>query len=228
MLLAGVIGCAPNLVDFYAMFYKACRKTGVSKFSKMSWCPLPQGCVWWSIFRLDARVEKALLKELQSFAAWKAANGKEGLPVLAIHVRTGDKTAFQQVASASQEKNLQRLAERVLACAAKTEQSIGLVNPSYLVISDSTLLRDIMRSRLSKKVWSTDVAPAHYNYVEASAADRHLGSVVDLLMLAFSEGLLKSSASGFSHLAEAVGLYPHDKVRDLSSCGIDVHPFDGV
>lgn len=218
----GVVGCF-HKIDLNEIFLRSCN-SGVKRHSKDRTRVL--GCMWWSIFRLDEVLETAVLYYMREFSSWKKKNSREQFPTLGIHVRVGDVLSGFDVAASSRKGHdfEEDLVKKILACARATEQSMGLANSTLVVASDSRYIKSRLRVSHPSTVWTTNIAPAHVD--RPSTKDRFLESMVEIMMLAFNDALLKSP-SGYSNLAEAIGMYAPAQVRDLASCGINVRAMGG-
>jgi hypothetical protein len=211
----GLVGCLPEQLDFGSRFFGSCNRSSVYYNTRIS----VLGCGWWLLFRINDRLKHSVLDELKKFAKWQQINMRVGNPVIAVHVRVGDKLGgFSAPVNPTDIPLLEVLGDKVLACANQMGQSLGLQNATILIVSDSSIVKMRVQKAEPKTVWSTGLLPEH---VEKSAShDRYVSSLVDVFMLALCDALLKSP-SGFSHLAEGIGFYPTNRVRLLSSCGIE-------
>jgi hypothetical protein len=272
----GVVGCAPHLTDLKSKFFASCygrdlNHTEISGNGGGGEGARGQGdggqsvigCGWWYIFRLDVRLEKAVLDQLEQFGKWKQLFQREKHPVLAVHVRVGDvlsgfKSRFSKAGSSKArtgkasdtgllsdaqahlehlaapssmavvghagpppvdaQDHLQHLAHAVLTCAIDTASLMGLDNATIIVISDSHTIKTQMQAASVKRVWSSTTHPVHAEFCAASEARE--GSLVDLVLAALADALLKSRSS-FSEVAGGIGMFPPHRVAHISSCGID-------
>ena len=202
----GVVGCAERN-DYNSLFFRACNRSSVI------------GCVWWYIMRVDARLEKEILRELEEFANWKRRNNRERNPVIGVHIRAGDiSSGFSGTAVTSDDiKRLEELADQAVLCGVHLGEDMRLDHATLLILSDSIIVKARCHLTHPARTWSSATVPAHIE--KSSAIDRHLGSLVDLLLLSLCDAIVKSE-SGFSHLSAAIGMYPPERMRSLETCGL--------
>ena len=127
---------------------------------------------------------------------------------------------FDQKNSLSAARSLDLLVIQSLKCTTQSAQSMGLLNATVLLVSDSQNIKN--RFRQHGRVWTPGTKSGHIEKSMRflSRTDLYFGALVDIFLLALCDALIKSE-SGFSNLAQGLGMYSIDRVRTFASCGLN-------
>jgi hypothetical protein len=174
------------------------------------------GCSFWYLFAIGKRLENTMVEELNRFQAWKVAHGRTGNPTVGVHIRSGDKAMNLgedvRVGIVGKDGAL-----RVMECALKWSNAIGLENATFLLVSDNQESREVAISILPGQVWSTSAVSFHTDKPVGDVLLGTISSWVDLLLLSLTDAIVLSP-SGFGEASSNIGMFPKERVLTPEEC----------
>jgi hypothetical protein len=172
-----------------------------------------RGCMWWFLFRLGAKLEDYISREMSRLSSWRKAKGLENAISIAMHVRVGD--SHMRAGKGRETDDLDARMKQMKYCVQNLMQNLN-VSSFVVLASDSSALRETIAKWPSVDVFISSSTPFHVDRTRLSSqASRSEGSISafgDILLLSFQDFLVLSGPSGYGRLAQSIGMYNQERV----------------
>lgn len=157
-------------------------------------------CLWQQMFRPVAAIQRAAAAELDKLYTGGAR------PYVAVHLRLGGLTGESGKPGADRGKAPLENFLASVQCASKLaiNSSINLDETPALAVTDNHALRKALQAGAFKRVITPSGLPVHTGMAPAQSLEAHRSTVVDLVMLGWSQ-CIATSRSTFSIQAYLYG-----------------------